>query len=115
GVEFFEPWNYGVPELPLAGGTAKQRSRLIGSTRIAAPGCNASTVALSLAPGVSAGVIDADDAVSVLSVGPSGAGKALRPHLLSAELMGSAHPYAVGGSHRHIPEIQQALRWAGAT
>jgi N-acetyl-gamma-glutamyl-phosphate reductase len=23
--------------------------------------------------------------------------------------MGSAHPYAVGGSHRHIPEIQQNL------
>lgn len=117
GGEHYEPWSYGVPELMIrdADGTlTKQREHLRGATRIAAPGCNASTVALSLAPGVAAGVIDADDIVSVLSVGPSGAGKAAKPHLLGAELMGSANPYAVGGTHRHIPEIQQALRDAGA-
>ena len=28
--------------------------------------------------------------------------------------MGTANPYAVGGTHRHIPEIAQALRDAGA-
>ena len=43
----------GVPEL-FAGGV-KQRETLRGSARIAAPGCNASTVSLSLAPGVAAG------------------------------------------------------------
>src|SRR5690606_9390655 len=67
----------------------------------------------SLAPGIAAGVIEADDLVSVLAVGPSGAGKAAKTHLLGAELMGTANPYAVGGTHRHIPEIQQALRDAG--
>lgn len=113
GGHFHEPWAYGVPELPVAG--AKQREQLVGATRIAAPGCNASTVSLSLAPGVAAGVIDPSDIVSVLAVGPSGAGKSLKPHLLGAELLGSANPYAVGGSHRHIPEIRQALRAAGAT
>ncbi|GAA4187746.1 N-acetyl-gamma-glutamyl-phosphate reductase [Microbacterium oryzae] len=113
GGHFHEPWAYGVPELPVAG--AKQREQLVGATRIAAPGCNASTVSLSLAPGVAAGVIDPSDIVSVLAVGPSGAGKSLKPHLLGAELFGSANPYAVGGSHRHIPEIRQALRAAGAT
>ena len=56
GGDFHDPWTYGVPEL-LVGG-AKQRERLVGATRIAAPGCNASTVSLSLAPGVAAGVID---------------------------------------------------------
>lgn len=114
GGEFFETWTYGVPELLIDGGLRKQRERLVGATRIAAPGCNASTVALSLVPGVAAGVIEADDIVSVLAVGPSGAGRALRTNLLGAELMGTANPYAVGGSHRHIPEIQQALGWAGA-
>ena len=64
------PWMYGVPELPVAG--AKQRDRLVGATRIAAPGCNASTVSLSLAPGVAAGVIDPSDIVTVLAVGPLG-------------------------------------------
>lgn len=112
GGEFAEPWTYGVPELLVPGG--KQRTALAGATRIAAPGCNASTVALSLAPGVAAGVIDPRDIVSVLAVGPSGAGKSLKTNLLAAEILGSANPYAVGGSHRHIPEIRQALRGAGA-
>ena len=107
GGVFHEPWAYGVPELPVGGGT--QRELLVGATRIAAPGCNASTVSLSLAPGVSAGVIDPSDIVTVLAVGPSGAGKSLKPHLLGSELLGTANPYAVGGTHRHIPEIRQAL------
>jgi N-acetyl-gamma-glutamyl-phosphate reductase len=107
GGDFHDPWVYGVPELPVAG--AKQRDRLVGASRIAAPGCNASTVSLSLAPGVAAGVIDPSDIVAVLAVGPSGAGKSLKPHLLASEVLGSANPYAVGGSHRHIPEIRQAL------
>ena len=112
GGDYYGAWTYGVPELPL--GTGHQRDALVGATRIAAPGCNASTVALSLAPGIRAGVIEAEDIVSVLAVGPSGAGKALKTNLLAAEILGSANPYAVGGTHRHIPEIQQALRAAGA-
>ncbi|MBU4466037.1 MAG: N-acetyl-gamma-glutamyl-phosphate reductase [Actinobacteria bacterium] len=107
GGDFHDPWTYGVPEL-LVGGR-KQRERLVGASRIAAPGCNASTVSLSLAPGVAAGVIDPSDIVSVLAVGPSGAGKSLKTNLLASEILGSANPYAVGGTHRHIPEIRQAL------
>lgn len=108
-------WAYGVPELPVRTAAGlKQRERLVGATRIAAPGCNASAVALSLAPGIAAGVILPADLVSVLAVGPSGAGRALKPHLLASEVLGSANPYSVGGVHRHIPEILQALRWAGA-
>ncbi|HWV48209.1 MAG TPA: N-acetyl-gamma-glutamyl-phosphate reductase [Microbacterium sp.] len=113
GGEFHDAWAYGVPEL-LIGGT-KQREHLRGATRIAAPGCNASTVSLSLVPGVAAGVIDPTDIVSVLAVGPSGAGKSLKTNLLGSEVLGTANPYAVGGTHRHIPEIQQALAAAGAT
>ena len=112
GGEFHEPWAYGVPELLVNG--AKQRESLRGAARIAAPGCNASTVSLSLAPGVAAGVIDPGDIVSVLAVGPSGAGKSLKTNLLGSEILGTANPYAVGGTHRHIPEIRQALAAAGA-
>ena len=107
GGSFHEAWTYGVPELPV--GETKQREALRGATRIAAPGCNASTVGLSLAPGVAAGVIDTRDIVSMLAVGPSGAGKSLKANLLASEILGSANPYAVGGSHRHIPEIRQIL------
>ena len=62
-------------------------------------------MSLSLAPGIAAGVIDAGDIVSVLAVGPSGAGKSLKTNLLASEILGTANPYAVGGTHRHIPEI----------
>lgn len=121
GGEHAGTWAYGVPELPLAPGvdtthlgSTKQRDRLTGVRRIAAPGCNASTVALSLAPGIAAGVIQPTDIVSVLAVGPSGAGRALKANLLASEILGSANPYGIGGVHRHIPEILQSLRWAGA-
>src|SRR5690606_41427661 len=49
-----------------------------------------------------------------LAVGYSGAGKAFKVHLLASEGLGSAQPYAVGGTHRHIPEIEQNLAIAGA-
>lgn len=107
GGPFNEPWTYGVPELVVGG--KKQRENIVGTKRIAAPGCNASTVSLSMVPGVVADLIDPTDLVSVLAVGPSGAGKSLRVNLLASEILGSATPYAVGGIHRHIPEIEQAL------
>ena len=71
-------------------------------------------MALALAPGIRAGVIEPGDLVAMLAVGPSGAGKSLKLPNLASEILGSANPYAVGGVHRHIPEIQQSLRWAGA-
>lgn len=103
-------WTYGIPELPTAHG--RQRDALVGARRIAAPGCNASAVSLALAPAVAAGLVHADDLVSVLAVGPSGAGRTLRDDLLASELLGSAHAYAVGGIHRHTPEILQNLALA---
>lgn len=109
-------WPYGMPELLHAGESSPsaQRSGLQGTRRIAVPGCNVTAVTLALQPGVAAGVVDASDVVATLAVGYSGAGKALRPHLLASEGLGSAQPYAVGGGHRHIPEIEQNLRLAGA-
>jgi len=51
----------------------------------------------------------------VLANGYSGAGRTLATHLLASEGLGAARPYAVGGVHRHIPEIAQNLQAAGAT
>ena len=112
GGEYHGAWTYGMPELLLAGG-GRQRQNLVGATRIAVPGCNVTAITLGLVPGIAAGVIAPDDLVSVLAVGPSGAGKGLRTDLLGAELMGSASAYQVGGVHRHNPEIVQNLTAAG--
>lgn len=112
GGEYFGAWPYGLPELVLANGS-RQREALAGVRRIAVPGCNVSAITLGLAPGIQSGLLEADDLVAVLAVGPSGAGKSLKPELLASELMGSASAYAVGGSHRHTPEIRQNLAVAG--
>ncbi|MGB3911474.1 MAG: N-acetyl-gamma-glutamyl-phosphate reductase [Pseudolysinimonas sp.] len=112
GGEYHGAWTYGMPELLLAGG-GTQRANLVGATRIAVPGCNVTAITLGLVPGIAAGVIAPDDLVSVLAVGPSGAGRSLRTDLLAAELLGSASAYQVGGIHRHTPEIVQNLAAAG--
>lgn len=101
-----------MPELitgTLADGSyVRQREALPGSKRIAGPGCNVTATTLALQPGVAQGLIEPKDIVADLVVGYSGAGKNLkRTNLLAAEAFGSALPYSVGGTHRHIPEILQ--------
>ncbi|GAB3144142.1 N-acetyl-gamma-glutamyl-phosphate reductase [Marisediminicola antarctica] len=112
GGDYFGAWTYGLPELPLHGG-GHQRDRLVGARRIAVPGCNVTAITLGLAPGIRAGVICSDDLVAVLAVGTSGAGKSLKTELLFSEQTASAAAYAVGGTHRHTPEIRQNLTAAG--
>jgi N-acetyl-gamma-glutamyl-phosphate reductase len=112
GGEYFGAWPYGLPELPLAEG-GSQRENLAGAKRIAVPGCNVTAISLGLAPGIRAGVLEPDDLVAVLAVGSSGAGKAAKPELIASEILGSASAYAVGGTHRHTPEIVQNLTAAG--
>ncbi|WP_432498544.1 N-acetyl-gamma-glutamyl-phosphate reductase [Kineococcus gypseus] len=107
-------WPYGLPELPLAGG-GRQRERLAGARRVAVPGCYPTAVSLALAPGFAAGLLAGEDVVVVAASGTSGAGKSLKPHLLSAEVMGSMSPYGVGGGHRHTPEIEQNLALAAGS
>ena len=95
-------WPYGLPELPGA------RAALATARRIAVPGCYPTGATLALAPALAEGLVEPD--VVVVSVsGTSGAGKALKPHLLGSEVMGSATAYGVGGAHRHTPEIAQNL------
>lgn len=96
-------WPYGLPELP------GQRDVLSGATRIAVPGCYPTVATLALAPAVRAGLVDAAGIVVVAVSGTSGAGRAPQPHLVAADVMGGASAYAVGGTHRHTPEIEQNL------
>ena len=112
GGDYYGAWPYGLPELVLSDGTT-QREKLRGARRIAVPGCNVTAISLGLAPGIRAGVIEPEDIVAVLAVGPSGAGKSARVDLLASEMLGSASAYAVGGTHRHTPEIKQNLTAAG--
>ncbi|MFC7343427.1 N-acetyl-gamma-glutamyl-phosphate reductase [Saccharopolyspora griseoalba] len=102
GGEHPGTWPYGVPELPGA------RERLRGSNRVAVAGCFPTVSSLALVPAVASGLVDPEVVVTAVT-GTSGAGRALKPHLLSAEVMGSASVYGVGGAHRHTPEMIQNL------
>jgi N-acetyl-gamma-glutamyl-phosphate reductase len=96
-------WACGLPELP----GARERIRL--ASRVAAPGCYATAAILALAPLLAAGLAEPDDIVIVAASGTSGAGRSAKPGLLGSEVMGSVSAYQAGGTHRHTPEIGQAL------
>ena len=115
GTDHAGTWPYGLPELIVDPSGRTQRDRLRGAARIAVPGCYPTGSLLALAPALAAGVVEPEDLVVVAASGTSGAGKSAKPHLLGAETMGSMSPYGVGGGHRHTPEIEQGLGWAGGT
>jgi N-acetyl-gamma-glutamyl-phosphate reductase len=102
-------WVTGLPELP------GQRDRIAAASRVAAPGCYATTAILALVPVVAAGLADPADVVVVAASGTSGAGRSPRTDLLASEVMGSVSAYSVAGAHRHTAEISQALTEAGGT
>ncbi len=103
GSEHAGSWPYGLPELP--GG----RDKLVGTKRIAVPGCYPTSALLALVPAVAAGLVEPNITVVAVS-GTSGAGKSGKVELSAAEVIGSARAYNVGGAHRHTPEIAQGLR-----
>ena len=103
GTPYAGRWTYGLPELPGA------RAAIAAATRVAAPGCHATTAILALAPLLAAGLVDPADIVIASASGTSGAGRAPKPELLGSEVMGAMSAYKVGGIHRHTPEIEQVL------
>lgn len=111
--EAYEKW-YGkphsAPELQkeaVYGLTEFYRDQIRGARLVAGTGCNAATGIYAVRPLLEAGVIDPDEIVIDLKTGVSGAGRSLKENLLHAELSEGAHPYAVGGVHRHLGEFDQ--------
>jgi N-acetyl-gamma-glutamyl-phosphate reductase len=102
-VSYAGRWAYGLPELPGA------REAITAARTVAAPGCYATTTILALAPLLAAGLVEPSDLVVVAASGTSGAGRSPRVDLLASEVVGSMSAYKVGGTHRHTPEIEQAL------
>ena len=96
-------WVTGLPELPGA------REQIRAAARVAVPGCYATAAIVALAPLLAAGLVEPHDIVIVAASGTSGAGRSLRPDLLASEVMGAVSAYQAGGTHRHTPEIEQAL------
>ncbi len=96
-------WAFGLPEL-----VAGQREALRTSKRIANPGCHASAFILAVRPLVDAGLIQAELGLSATSLtGYSGGGKKMIEQYEAGgdPLLMSPRPYALGLSHKHLPEM----------
>ncbi len=94
-------WTYGLPELP------GKRDQIKKATRVANPGCYATSISLAIAPAL--GLIDSSDIVVVAASGTTGAGRSAKINLIGSEVMGSLSSYKFGGVHQHTPEIEEAL------
>jgi N-acetyl-gamma-glutamyl-phosphate reductase len=95
-------WVYGLPEL-----ATDQREAIKKESKVANPGCYATSISLGIAPAIS--VIDCSDIVVVAASGTTGAGRSAKIDLIGSEVMNSLTSYKFGGVHQHTPEIEQAL------
>ncbi len=86
----------------------RNRSELVGQTRIAGAGCIATATLIGLAPLFRAGIVARADVVAEAKVGSSAAGN--RPSLSGhhPERSGVVRTYAATG-HRHTAEIEEHL------
>ena len=98
-----DAWAYGFPEL------SGKREKIEASSRIANPGCHASGFIALIAPLVEQGIVAKDAKLSCFSLtGYSGGGKKMIAEYEGADrnvLLDAPRQYALGQTHKHIPEI----------
>lgn len=94
-------WVFGLPEL-----AKDQRAKIRSCKRIANPGCHATAFILAVKPLVAAGLLPADTQLAATSItGYSGGGKKMIEQYQSANRIDAPRPYALGLTHKHLPEM----------
>jgi N-acetyl-gamma-glutamyl-phosphate reductase len=101
GGTYAGSWVYGAPDLP------GKTSEIQDATRVANPGCYATSIILGTAPAAS--FADLSDVVVVAASGTTGAGRTAKINLIASEVSGSLTSYKFGGVHQHTPEIEETL------
>lgn len=101
GGEYAGSWVYGLADLP------GKSEEIAAATRVANPGCYATSIALGAAP--AAPFADLSDIVVVAASGTTGAGRSAKINLIASEVSGSLTSYKFGGVHQHTPEIEETL------
>lgn len=94
-------WIYGIADLP------GKREEISKASRVANPGCYATSIILGTAP--ASQFADFSDVVVVAASGTTGAGRSAKINLIASEVAGSLTSYKFGGVHQHTPEIEEAL------
>ena len=96
-------WTYGFPEITGA-------EKIRASKRIANPGCHASGFIALVAPLIREGLLKADVKLSAFSLtGYTGGGKKMIAEYENkpSALFDAPRQYALGQTHKHIPEMQK--------
>ena len=101
GGEYPGAWTYGLADIEPF------RSDIAKSSKVANPGCYATSITLGAAP--ASAISDLSDVVVVAASGTTGAGRSAKISLIASEVVGSLSSYKFGGVHQHTPEIEQAL------
>jgi N-acetyl-gamma-glutamyl-phosphate reductase len=101
GGDYAGAWTYGLADIEPF------KTQISNSTKIANPGCYATSIALGAAP--ASGIADLTDVVVVAASGTTGAGRSAKINLIASEVAGSLSSYKFGGVHQHTPEVEQAL------
>ena len=95
-------WAFGLPEL-----ARDQREKIRAGKRIANPGCHATAFILALRPLVADGLLPADTQIAANSItGYSGGGKKMIEHYRGPQRIDAPRPYALGLTHKHLPEMR---------
>jgi N-acetyl-gamma-glutamyl-phosphate reductase len=116
-VTVYEEWykvKHPAPHLlgeAVYGLTEFARDELRGTRLVANPGCYTTTTLLALAPLMQAQVEVAGDIIVDAKSGVSGAGRTPKTNTLFVEVADNFSPYAIGRSHRHLPEMEQVIGW----
>jgi N-acetyl-gamma-glutamyl-phosphate reductase len=101
GGEYAGAWTYGLADIEPF------KSHILNSTKVANPGCYATSISLGAAP--ASEIADLTDVVVVAASGTTGAGRSAKINLIASEVAGSLSSYKFGGVHQHTPEVEQAL------
>jgi N-acetyl-gamma-glutamyl-phosphate reductase len=116
-VDVYEAWykvTHPAPHLleeAVYGLTEFARDELRQTRLVANPGCYTTTALLALAPLMQAQADVAGDIIIDAKSGASGAGRKPKTNTLFVEVADNFSPYAIGRSHRHLPEMEQVIGW----
>ena len=92
---------YGLPEI--------RRAKIRGTKLVANPGCYPTSIILGLAPLLKKDMVELASIIADSASGVTGAGRSAKVESLYCEVNEGYRAYAVGGVHRHTPEIEQEL------
>ena len=98
-------------ETAVYGLTEIFRDQLPAAQLVANPGCYPTSVLLALKPLLDANIELAGTIIADSKSGVSGAGRAPKQNTHFVEVTNNFSPYKIGRTHRHLPEMEQAIGW----